>query len=272
MNATTQADVLELAPVERTAQPMTTRQAAVPAMASDSSALTQAIITAAHDPSVQIEKMERLLAMHERIAARDAEQQFNIAMAAAQSSMGRVSADAVNPQTRSQYATYAQLDRHLRPIYTTHGFALSFDEGSGAPENYVRVLCYVSHTAGHTRTYRCDIPADGKGAKGGDVMTKTHAVGSGKSYGKRYLLKDIFNVAVGEDDDDGNGAGANDTRAAEAQAKFDALMERIPKTTTDEAAAALWREGSGALADFKRRDLYDAFKDAVIKHRKGLKS
>ncbi len=51
------------------------------------------------------------------------------------------------------------------------------------------------------------MPADGKGAKGGDVMTKTHAAGSAFSYGQRYLLKLIFNVAIG-DDDDGNAAGS----------------------------------------------------------------
>jgi hypothetical protein len=50
------------------------------------------------------------------------------------------------------------------------------------------------------------MPADEKGAKGGDAMTKTHAAGSAMSYGMRYLLKMIFNVAIGEDDDDGNTA------------------------------------------------------------------
>ncbi len=37
-------------------------------------------------------------------------------------------------------------------------------------------------------------------------MTKTHATGAGMQYGMRYLLKFSFNVAVGEDDDDGNAA------------------------------------------------------------------
>jgi hypothetical protein len=70
----------------------------------------------------------------------------------------------------------------------------------------MRVLCDVSR-GGHVKTYQIDMPADGKGAKGGDVMTKTHAAGAAASYGMRYLLKMIFNVAVGEDDNDGNGAG-----------------------------------------------------------------
>jgi hypothetical protein len=50
-----------------------------------------------------------------------------------------------------------------------------------------------------------DSPADGKGAKGGDVMTKTQATVAAFSYGKRVHLKNIFNLA--EIDDDGNGAG-----------------------------------------------------------------
>jgi hypothetical protein len=50
------------------------------------------------------------------------------------------------------------------------------------------------------------MPVDGKGARGGDVMTKTHAMGSGISYGMRYLLRMIFNLAI-DQDDDGNAAG-----------------------------------------------------------------
>jgi len=182
--------------------------------------LTRAIIAAAKNPEIQMDKMERLLDLHERITAKEAEQQFNMAMVSAQAQMVRIAADAVNPQTRSRYASYGQLDRHLRPLYTSSGFSLSFDEGEGAPEGCVRVVCYVAHIGGHTRTYHCDMPADGKGPKGGDVMSRTHAVGSGKSFGKRYLLKDIFNVAVGEDDDDGNAACPPGTAPAKPVSEF----------------------------------------------------
>lgn len=148
--------------------------------------------------------MERLLQMQERVQSRDAEIAFNQAMNAAQQEMRPIAANASNPQTKSRYATYDKLDRVLRPIYTQHGFSLSFDEGDSPKSDHVRVLCYVSHNSGHTRTYHRDMPADGKGAKGGDVMTKTHAAGAAGSYGSRYLLKGIFNIAVGEEDEDGN--------------------------------------------------------------------
>jgi hypothetical protein len=172
--------------------------------ASDTTSLLQVITRAASDSSVDIDKMERLMAMHERLVERDAKQAFSTSLTAAQAAMGRIKANKTNSQTKSEYATYGKLDQALRPIYVDHGFALSFDTGDAPAPEMVRVLAHVSHSAGFTRTYHVDMPADGKGAKGGDVMTKTHATGAAMSYGMRYLLKMIFNVAVGEDDKDGN--------------------------------------------------------------------
>ena len=186
MSAVTKIEARELAPVT-----------------DQNAALLQVIARAASDPAVDIDKMERLLAMQERVMERNAEAAFNEAMRASQGDMRQVATDANNPQTRSRYATYAAIDAALRPIYTRHGFSISYGTAD-APEGYVRVLAYVSHVGGHTRRYEAAMPADGKGAKGGDVMTKTHAFGAATSYGMRYLLKMIFNVAIGEYDLDGN--------------------------------------------------------------------
>lgn len=197
------------------------------AISTDAAALIQVISKAASDPAVDVDKLERLMAMHERITAREAEKAFNVAMTACQLEIKQVAPDADNPQTRSKYATYAKLDSVLRPVYTKHGFALSFDEGESKPDT-VRVVCIVSHIGGHSRTYHRDMPADGKGAKGGDVMTKTHAAGAAGSYGARYLLKGIFNVAIGEYDNDGNGAnsdGMADSVLADHLAAVDAASD-----------------------------------------------
>lgn len=261
MNAPTtvaEHDVLELAEQ----LPQSASRAPAP---NSALAMIQAITAAANNPLVDIEKMERLWAMHERIVARDAEQAFNAAMTAAQSQMGRISADATNPQTRSKYATYGQLDRHVRPVYTTHGFALSFDSGDGAPEGHERVLAYVSHSGGHTRTYRADIPNDGKGAKGGDVMTKTHATGSAKSYGKRYLLKDIFNLAIGEDDDDGNAASVHGEVIGNKV--LGGLLADLKTAASDEAVCQIWDTGSKALKQTGKAELVDELSKAVSERR-----
>jgi hypothetical protein len=173
----------------------------------ETSAVLHMIERAARDPAVDIDKLQQLMAMRERIEARTAEADFDKALTAAQAGMGRVRTDSNNPQTKSRYASYGALDAAMRPVYTGNGFALSFNTENPAPET-VRVICRVSHQNGHSRTYQIDMPADGKGAKGGDVMTKTHATGSAVSYGMRYLLKMIFNIAVSDKDDDGNAAAA----------------------------------------------------------------
>lgn len=193
----------------------------------DTARLIHVIAEAASNPAIDVDKMERLWAMHEKLKNRADEEAFNAAMSKAQSEMGRVSADAANQQTRSVYATYAALDKAIRPIYTKYGFSISFNEGEGAPEGHARILAYVS-CGGHTRTYKLDMPNDGKGAKGGDVMTKTHATGSAHTYGRRYLLKDIFNIAIGENDDDGNGGDEGDHGAQQrTQSPEEKQRERL---------------------------------------------
>ena len=64
------------------------------------------------------------------------------------------------------------------------------------------------HTSGYYKEYIIDMLADGAGPKGAAVMTRTHAIGSAVTYGKRQLLKMIFNLAEAGDDDDGNAASA----------------------------------------------------------------
>ena len=92
------------------------------------------------------------------------------------------------------------------PVYTTHNFALSFNTGKADDPDSILVVCNVTHGR-HSKRYQIPMPADGKGARGNDVMTQTHATGSAVSYGMRYLLRMIFNISVGEHDDDGNLAG-----------------------------------------------------------------
>jgi ERF superfamily len=184
----------------------TQAQEAAPAASNDVAAFIQLIERVARDPSIDVDKLDRLLIMRERENARLAEQAFAAALAEAQTEMVPVVADSSNPQTRSRFASYAALDRAVRPIYTKHGFGLTFNTDDSPGPEQARTICDVCHSGGHTRRYRIDMPVDGKGARGGDVMTKTHAMGSGVSYGMRYLFRMIFNLAV-DHDDDGNGAG-----------------------------------------------------------------
>lgn len=166
------------------------------------------------NPNVDPDKLSKILDLQERIMDKNAEQQFNDAMHKAQQEMSFIRTDQKNKDKGNVYASYKALDRHIRPIYTKHGFSVSFDTGPGKPEygpirdGEIRILMDIAHSAGWKVQKHTDIPVETTGAQGAKMMTKTHATGSGMSYGKRYLLIFGFNLAVGEEDDDGNKAGA----------------------------------------------------------------
>lgn len=213
----------------------------------------------ASDPSVDVAKLEKLMELHERALARTAQEQFNAAMARAQAKMRSIAADAENKQTNSKYASYAAMDKALRPIYSEEGLALSFNTGDAPVQDSLRVLCDVTHIGGHCKTYRIDLPADGKGAKGGDVMTRTHATGAAATYGMRYLLKMIFNVAVGEDDTDGN----EPPQRPAAPSGFASWMLDLDAVTAEgvEKFDAAWKASKSEFKDYATKYGLDKLKE-----------
>jgi hypothetical protein len=232
-----------------------------PVVVASATTLLQVIQQAATNPQVDIDKMERLMAMHERMTAREAEAAWNGAMADCQRELRQVAPDAFNPQTRSRYATYPALDAALRPVYSKHGFSLSFDTDASPIEECIRVIALVSR-GGFTRTYKIDMPRDGKGAKGGDVMTKTHATGAGMQYGMRYLLKGIFNVAIGDMDNDGNAPKETEADPA-GKAKLEACGSLHGLQEAWKSLTAAQRKTLGATKDECKARIEAADKEAA---------
>jgi hypothetical protein len=240
--------------------PAQSREIAAPQ--DQSATLLHVIQQAATNPDVDVEKVERLYELLVRQQERDAKASFNASLSRAQAAMGRVSADANNPQTRSKYASYAALDRALRPVYTTEGFAVSFDNGD-APEGTLRTVLVLSHKGGHTERYHRDTPIETTGIQGKAMMTRTHATASAESYNMRYLLKRAFNVAIGEDEDDGNAAGGIQYITQDQQDTLQALIEDVG---ADKQKFLAHMRAEGGLA-YIRADHYDAAVRALEKKR-----
>jgi hypothetical protein len=225
----------------------------------------------AMNPDVDVDKLERIIKLQREMVAEQARQSFAIAMTAAQRAMGPIVAKGWNPETRSKYRKYEDIDRVIRPIYTDHGFAMSFGtEITDKPEE-VRVTCVVSHVAGHERAYAVNVPSDGKGIKGGTFMTRTHATGSGLTYGKRYLADLIWNLAMTEDDDGNQAASAAPKpKAPEGYATF---LESLDDAAAEggEALKLAWKDAAKPLREYlsahdpQRQKGYRAKADLVDK-------
>lgn len=192
----------------------------------ETEAMLDMIRDAASNPDIDVNKLERLMTLRDRVASERKEQAFSEAMNTVQDAIKPIATDANNPQTSSKYASYSALDNALRPIYIANGFEVSFDtDVSPKGVDWIRVVCTIGHKAGHKRQSKTDLPITTTGPKGNPLMTPMHATGSAIQYGKRYTLGMAFNIAVARDDD-GNGAGAVQITEDEAKA-FHKLVDDL---------------------------------------------
>lgn len=184
----------------------------VPATGSGPAPLLSMIERAARDPSFDLDRLERLMGMHQDMQRREAERLFNEAMSACQAELPRVIRAATNTHNNSRYAKLEDIAKVSAPIYTRHGFSLSFDTEDGAAAGFVRLVCKVAHAAGFSRDVRADLPLDAAGSQGKANKTGIQAWGSTMSYGRRYLTLLVFNIALTNDphDNDGVPAKGND--------------------------------------------------------------
>lgn len=190
------------------------RKETAPAEVTDMGGGILAVIDrAVRDPSVDVEKMERLLAMHERVMAENARRGFMAAFKDAKSEMKAVVRNKYNEQTKSGYADLDAVSAAIDPIYERNGFSMSFGSFPATKEGHYGVSAVLMHEDGHEKSYTAEVPADMTGMKGNQNKTATHGFGSTMSYGRRYLKLMVWDIATR--DDDGNDASAIETISAE---------------------------------------------------------
>jgi len=163
-------------------------------------------------PDQGVERLQKLWEMQKDMQDREAVREYAAAMQRAQAAMPNIRKRGKNKQTNSQYALLEDINQQITPIYTREGFSLSFGTVRSELDGHVGIVCDVLHSAGHSRTYTYDAPIDDVGIKGEKNKTQTHGRGSAISYGQRYLVKMIFNLTIGGEDDDGNAAGENEAQ------------------------------------------------------------
>jgi len=175
--------------------------------------MTDQLLTLAVDKDLDIEKLQRLLDMKDREEEKTARSAFNVAMAAVQSKIEPIVADAENLQTDSKYSKLSTIVNTLAPIYTQHGFSVSFgtSECSSArliEAGWFRTSAELSHVAGYSKDYFVDLPADTTGIKGSVNKTVIHGTKSAITYARVILLGLMFNFTTSQDvDADGNMPG-----------------------------------------------------------------
>jgi len=220
----------------------------------ESATILQVIQRAATDPQCDIDKMERLMQMHERFMVKQAEQLFAEALAGMQNELPSIS-ERGDANGRYKYALWEDINETLKPVLAKHGFALSFRTRT---ENGVEVQGVLTHKAGHSERTTITLPADPSGNK-----NAVQAVASSISYGKRYTAGALLNFTSHGEDDDAFAAGQanNDLR----EAALADLLKRVAEAVDAESLTRVWQSGVGVLQAAKDMDGYNQLKQAVSK-------
>jgi hypothetical protein len=244
-------------------------KAAETAPAEFGASLLEVIRKAAGDPSVDIDKFERLVALQERVEGRDAKLAFTEAKLAMRPLLPEITmkgkivikdknTGAVTQET--PFARFEDIHAAVTPILTEHGFDLAFRNGL-SDEGKVRVTTILTHAQGHSEETYFDLPHDSSGSK-----NAVQAVGSSTSYAKRYGVLSILNLRVAGEDDDANTA----IPAREISVKqYDELGKLIHGTQSDEEKFVQFLIGAGKLKagqglDDLPAEHFDFAKDALI--------
>uniref|UniRef100_A0AAU6W268 ERF family protein n=1 Tax=Pseudomonas phage Orimi01 TaxID=3138541 RepID=A0AAU6W268_9VIRU len=230
-------------------------------VANQSGAMMDFIQRAASDPSVDIDKLERLIMLSERMQAKGAETAFNAAMAQMQCEIPTVGETGLNSHTRNAYATLDDINHTLKPIMQRHGFAVTFKVEHAS--NGISVTGILMHSAGHREQTTMLLPIDT-----GSGRNAVQAVGSSTTYGKRYVMCALLNITTGETrDDDGAGGGGS----LNDQAVID-MLERVSECFTADDLTAVWKASVKVLQAAGDMAGYERVKSAVAERGKSLEA
>jgi hypothetical protein len=217
--------------------------------------LMDVISRAAADPNTDVDKLERLLGMYERITAQQAKASYTTALAEMQPKLPvideRGAIDLGKGGKAQTYAKWEDINDAIRPLLHEHGFALSFRTGV-ATDGKLQVTGVLAHRDGHQEETTMTLPHDSSGSK-----NAVQAVGSSTSYGKRYVTIALLNItsrARSDRDDDGRHGDPNFYVGQDQVDDLQALIDEVKA----HKPSFLQFMGVKALKDIPARDFQKA--------------
>ena len=174
-----------------------------------------ALLVRAADPAsgMEIDRMREVWGFHKEIREDEARVAFADAFAEMQGQLPLVAQGGYDDHKKISYSRLEDVLAAARPAMQRHGFSIGFD---GVNEkDAVVVTGTLTHRLGHSRSITKRYPIDT-----GPGRSPIQALGSSETYGRRYIMLALLNIAS-DKDDDGRGS---------------APVVNVPSVTPDQAA------------------------------------
>lgn len=186
------------------------RQEQMPATSGDD------LLMAAVHKGADVETLERLMALRERMQAEQAQRAYYDALAAFQAECPAIDRRKGIPDrdgnVKYRYAPLDDIQAQVRELLRTHGFSYRFD--TTPVEGGMQVACIATHREGHTERSvwvvpRVDVPKANAAQNSSASMT----------YGMRRTFCNVFGILTADTDTDGVEPGRPEPTITEEQAE-----------------------------------------------------
>jgi hypothetical protein len=184
--------------------PMEDTSVAMPAISGESPA---AMLMAAMDKNVDLEKLERFMDLQTKWEENEAKKAYHKAMAAFAANLPKIEKDrhvsfenSKGGTTQYDHASLGNVSEKIQAALSPHGLHASWkpvqQEGG-----LISVTCTITHELGHSESTTLSANPDASGGK-----NNIQAIGSTIAYLERYTVLALTGLATHDMDDDGNSA------------------------------------------------------------------
>lgn len=241
------------------------RTAAVAApVIGESGSITQ-LLQLAVEKGTPVEALEKLVDLHERLAQREAAQEFYRALAAFKAEcprIGKSKTAQIATKSGGKYSyTFAPLDETTRivdPILAKHGLSYGFD--SRTENGQLTCTCTLRHVNGHSQPASFSLPTENASA-----MSPQQKIAAALTFAMRKSLESALGLTPTEEDTDAIAHEVDPTPVSEdqlteledlvteTQADLRRFLKYMNVPALDEMPAARYAEAKAALLEMQKR-------------------
>lgn len=197
-----------------------------------------ALINLAVTNNVNVETLERLMAMRDKLKNEWAREQYFLNMAAFQKECPTIKKNKSVP-TKSgkiayRYAPLEQIIKQVKPLLEKYGF--SYTTKMELKPDGVKVVVISQHRYGHIEETPMEVPFGTKT----DIMSQTQVVAAATTFAKRYAFINAFGIMTADNDNDGaidkmiGNQGQAGQSANKTKTPYEIAMNVIAKTNNYE--------------------------------------
>ena len=196
------------------------------------------LINLAITNNVNVETLERLMTMRDKLKSEWAREQYYSDMAKFQNECPTIrktkSVPTKDGKTAYKYAPLEQIIKQVKPLLEKYGF--SYTTKMELKPDGVKVVVVSQHRCGHIEETPMEVPFGTKT----DIMSQTQVVAAATTFAKRYAFINAFGIMTADNDNDGaidkmiGNQGQAGQSANKTKTPYEIAMNVIAKTNNYE--------------------------------------